>query len=126
MSKNSEQTTDVRQQAMLKALTTYGTVRKAVRMVKISPQTHYNWYKNDEAYRDRVNVWKYEAYEDYREQVLEAVFKKLKEGNVPVMNRLFQTFFGKWAEQADRANPYRPRMTARIKYIDKPPVNATV
>jgi hypothetical protein len=121
MSKSTELTTTLKQETMLQALKiSCGAVSKAAAMTQITPQTHYNWYKNDEEYRDRVDNIKYEFFEEMKDIVMEALLKKLKEGNTSVINRSFQTFFGKWAEQMDRANPYRPRLTARIKYVDKP------
>jgi len=52
--------------------------------------------------------------------VMEAIFKKVKEGNAAVINKSFHTLFAKWAEQMERANPYRPRLVPKIKYVDKP------
>src|SRR5579863_6964795 len=107
MSKSTEQTTAIKQEAMLKALqATYGTVKRAAAMVQITPQTHYNWYKNDEGYREKVDSLKYELYEDYKDLVMEAVLKKVREGNSSIINRSFQTFFAKWVDQMERANPY--------------------
>lgn len=121
MSKSSDLTTSLKQEAMLKALqATCGAVKKAASIAQITPQTHYNWHKNDEAYRSKVDDIQYEAYEAFKELVMEGVLQKVKEGNTSVINRSFQTFFGKWAEQMDRANPYRPRLRAKIKYFDKP------
>lgn len=106
---------------MLRALrSSYGAVRKAAAMVQITPQTHYNWYKHDEDYRDKVDHIKYETFEEYKDLVIEAVFKKVKEGNAAVINKSFHTLFAKWAEQMDRANPYRPRLVPKIRYVDKP------
>lgn len=121
MSKSTDITTSLKQEAMLKALqATYGAVKRAAAMVQITPQAHYNWYKNDDDYRDKVDTLKYELYEEYKDLVMEAVLKKVKEGNSAIINRSFQTFFTKWVEQMERANPYRPRLIARIKYVDKP------
>jgi len=121
MNKNTAQLAFNKKEAMLKALqATYGSVRSAASMAQITPQTHYNWYKYDEDYRDRVDVIKYEAYEEYKDLVIEAVFKKVKEGNAAVINKSFHTLFAKWAEQMERANPYRPRLVPKIKYVDKP------
>lgn len=121
MSKSTELTTALKQENMLQSLkVTYGAVSKAAAMTQITPQTHYNWYKNDENYRDRVDNIKYETFEEYKDIILEALLKKVKEGNAAAINRAFQTFFGKWAEQMERVNPYRPRLTARIKYVDRP------
>lgn len=121
MSKSTELTTALKQENMLQSLkVTYGAVSKAAAMTQITPQTHYNWYKNDENYRDRVDNIKYETFEAYKDIILEALLKKVKEGNAAAINRAFQTFFGKWAEQMERVNPYRPRLTARIKYVDRP------
>jgi len=121
MSKSTELTTALKQETMLQALKiSYGAVSKAAAMTQITSQTHYNWYKNDEEYRDRVDDIKYESFEEYKDIILEALLKKIKEGNATVINRSFQTFFGKWAEQMERVNPYRPRLTAKINYVDKP------
>lgn len=121
MSKSTELTTALKQETMLQALKiSFGAVSKAAAMTQITPQTHYNWYKNDEEYRDRVDSIKFESFEEYKDIILDALLKKVKEGNSAVINRSFQAFFGKWAEQMERVNPYRPRLTARIKYVDKP------
>lgn len=121
MSKSSELTTTLKKQEMLKALqANQGFVRKAAALAQIAAQTHYHWYKHDENYRDKVDNIKYETYEDYKDMVIEAVFKKVQEGNASVINKSFHTLFAKWAEQMERANPYRPRLLPKIKYVDKP------
>lgn len=57
MSKSTELATSLKQETMLQALKiSYGAVSKAATMTQITPQTHYNWYKNDEEYRDRVDT----------------------------------------------------------------------
>jgi hypothetical protein len=110
-----------KQEAMLKALQAEnGSVRRAAKAARISPQSHYNWYKSSAAYRDGVDTIRYQLYEEYKELVLEAVLEKIKEGNVAVINRSFQAFFAGWVEQMERANPYKPRLTAEIKYVDLP------
>jgi hypothetical protein len=121
MSKNSGQVTFNTQQAMLRALkVSCGSVTKAAAMVDITPQTHYNWYRNNEVYRDNVDNIKYEVFEGYKDMVIEAVFKKVSEGNTSVINKCFNTLFAKWAEQMERANPYRPRLLPKINYVKKP------
>jgi hypothetical protein len=121
MSKSSGLTTSLKKEEMLKALqTTYGAVTRAATIVQITPQTHYNWYKYDEDYRDKVDTLKYQSYEEFKDLVLEAVLTKVKEGNSSIINRSFQTFFAKWADQMERANPYRPRLIPRLNYVDKP------
>lgn len=121
MSKNAQISTSLKKEAMLKAMhITQGVVKDAASLAQITPQTHYGWYKNDESYRDRIDTIKYEIFEEYKDLVLDAVFKKIKEGNTSVINNSFKAFFGRWAEQMERSNPYRPRLTARIKYVNKP------
>lgn len=121
MSKNFEFNSSLKQEAMLKALRDMlGNVSKAAARIQITPQTHYNWYKNDEDYRDKVDHIKYQIFEDYKDLVIEAVFNKVKEGNASIINRSFQTLFAKWAEQMEMNNPYRPRLLPKINYIDKP------
>jgi len=121
MSKSSQLTTSLKKEEMLKALqANYGAVRKASIIAQITTQTHYHWYKYDETYRDKVDTIKYETYEEYKELVIAAVLKKVEEGNAAVINRSFHILFAKWAEQMERANPYRPRLVPKIKYVDKP------
>jgi hypothetical protein len=121
MSKNFEFNKSLKQEAMLKALRELScNVCKAAERIHITPQTHYNWYKSDEEYRDKVDYIKYEIYEGYKDLVFEAVVKKVREGNATVITRVFYTLFSKWAEQMERANPYRPRLMPKIRYIDKP------
>ena len=121
MSKSSELTTTLKKGEMLKAVQVcYGGIKRAAALAQISPQTHYNWYKHDEDYRDKIDTLKYESYEEFKDLVLEAVLAKVKEGNASVINKCFHAFFGKWADQMERANPYRPRLVAKIKYFSKP------
>jgi hypothetical protein len=121
MSKSSQQTTFNKQEAMLTALhASMGAVTKAAAIAEITPQTHYNWYKNDEEYHDRVDNIKFVAYEKYREMVLDAVAKKIEEGNTSVINKCFTAFLAKWPEEMERYNPYKPRTIAVMKYVEKP------
>lgn len=104
---------------MLRALqTNLCRVSKAAEIVGITKQTHYNWYKNDEEYRNSVDNIKYESFEEFGDLVFNAVLKKINEGNTAVINRCFFTLFAKWAEQMTRTNPYTPKIIPRIKYID--------
>lgn len=121
MSKFPLVSTSVKKEAMLKSLQNHsGRVSKAAKAIQITRQTHYNWYKEDEVYRNQVDNIKYECFEELGELVLDSVIAKLNEGNPAVISRCFQLMFSKWVEQMARTNPYRPRMTTKIKYIDKP------
>jgi hypothetical protein len=121
MSKSSPQVTFNRKEAMLRALqANFGRVSKAAQAAEITKQTHYNWYKNDEEYRNSVDNIKYECYEEFGDLVFNAVLKKLEEGNTSVINKCFFTLFAKWAEQMAMDNPYRPKLTMKFNYVNKP------
>ncbi len=105
---------------MLTALrANFGRISKAAEAVNITRQTHYHWYRHDEEYRNSVDNIKYETYEEFEDMVLEAVIKKLNEGNASVINRCFNTVFSKWAENMAKASPVKPKIITRIKYVSK-------
>ncbi len=106
---------------MLRAMqANLGCVSKAAADAEITKQTHYNWYKNDEVYRESIDNIKYESYEEFRDLVFNAVLKKVNEGDTAVINRCFFTLFNKMTEQMTNDNTYRPRLTAKFNYINKP------
>ena len=118
--------TSIKKEAMLRSLrANFGRVTKAANAIQITRQTHYNWYKEDEEYRNQVDNIKYESYDAFGDLVFDTVIKKLTEGNTSVANRCFQTMFSRWAEHMEVTNPFKTRLVARIKYTDKPTHDAT-
>ncbi len=121
MSKSTFMQTFAKKEAMIKALqANYGRISKAADTAQITRQTHYNWYKEDEEYRRRVDNIKYEAFDAFGDLVFDVVIKKLNEGNTAVVNRCFQTMFGRWPEHMEMTNPYKAVIVAKYNYVDKP------
>jgi hypothetical protein len=109
------------QQRMLKALAAhYGIVSRACKATGISRQTHYNWYSENEAYRERVDTLKFECHEEFKDLIMQAVIKKIKEGNTTIIALCFKTACAKDAECMERLNPYKERITAAIKIVPHP------
>lgn len=120
MEKSLHISTSIHQATMIAALqATCGNVNRAAEKAHISRQAHYNWYKNDEAYREQGDMIKYESYQEFRDLVMESVVQKLKEDNTSVINRCFQNLFAKFPQEMQRGNPYHPRLVAKIKYFHK-------
>lgn len=73
---------DRRKQAMIKALKlTLGNVQEACAQIKINRSTHYDWYKNDEGYREQVD----EVREEIFDFVESKIYKLIKQENVAMI-----------------------------------------
>lgn len=73
-------TMDIQKKAMIEALeTSLGIVSDACRKVGIVRQTHYNWMKNDEEYREAVKDIDNIAL-DFAESQL---FRQIRDGEIP-------------------------------------------
>jgi hypothetical protein len=109
------------QQRMLKALAAhYGIVSRACKATGISRQTHYNWYSENEAYRERVDTLKFECHEEFKDIIMQAVIKKINEGNTTIIALCFKAICLKDAETMERLNPYKARIQAAIKVVPHP------
>jgi len=124
MSKKSSAVNTMHQQArMLKALeASYGNVSRAAKATRITRQTHYNWYRQDEAYAEKVNLLKHECHEEFKDLVREGIRKKVIEGNTTILALCYRTLFNeKVMANEEIHNPFRERLRAKIRYVDLPP-----
>lgn len=119
--KSSAVNTAKQQTRMLKALeANHGNVSKAAKATGITRQTHYNWYRQDEEYMDKVDLLKHECHEEFKDLVREGIRKKVIEGNTTILALCYRTLFSEKAMMKMEAmNPYRERMTTRIKYVTR-------
>ena len=122
--KSSPVNTQHQQQRMLKALEAhYGNVSKATKAVGITRQTHYNWYKENEEYCEKVDLLKVQCHEEFKDLIMEAVIKKIKEGNTQIIALCFKTVCAEDAEQLQKLNPYKPKLKMRIRVMPNPNPN---
>ncbi len=117
--KSSAASTAQQQTRMLKALqASYCNVTRATKAVGITRQTHYNWYKNDQEYQDKVDDLKFECHEEFKDLVMEGIVKKLKEGNTAILSLCYKTLVVKDQEHLSSMNPYKTQMRAVYKLSD--------
>jgi len=121
MEKRPNQSTIYRRQDILKALrVNYGIVSRAARLAKITPQTHYNWYREDELYAEAVNLIKYESHEQFKDLVMEAVHKKIEEGNTVVIMMCYKSLYKDMPKVLEQGTPFKERIKVGIKVVSKP------
>ena len=121
MAKSDQLSTIHRQQRMLKALSAhYGIVTRAAKAAGITPQTHYNWYRGDEQYAEQVNLIKYECHENFKNLVMDAVIKKVNEGNTTIIAMCYKSLFKDLPERMERGSPFRARPKVAIRVQSKP------
>lgn len=121
MSKSNSANTAKQQTRMLKALeANHGNVSKAAKAAGISRKTHYNWYREDEGYAEEVNLLKHECQEEFKDLVREGIRKKVMEGNTTILALCYKTLFSeKTMLRMEINNPYKERITTRIKYVTR-------
>ena len=119
--KSNQFSTIHRQQRMLKALVAnHGIVIRAAKAAGITPQTHYNWYKEDKEYQSHVDNIKFECFEEFKELVLQAVRKKIEEGNTTIIAMCYKQVCHKEHETMQNLTPYKPRFKPLIKIAPHP------
>ena len=110
-----------RKERMLEALIAHhGIVTRAAKATGITPQTHYNWYKEDEEYQSEVEMLKYECYEEFKDIVMEAVLKKINEGNTSIIAMCYKSLFKTKPEQMEMKTPFKQRLKVGINYVPRP------
>jgi regulatory Fis family protein len=121
MTKSTQFSTIHRQQRMIKALrASGGIVTRAAKMAGITPQTHYNWYREDEQYADEVVLLKYECHEEFKDLVMEAVRKKIKEGNTTIIAMCYRSVFKDIPTKMEQGTPFKEQVRVGIKVVSQP------
>jgi len=94
MNKNSPVQTSKQKEAMILALeANYGNVRKAAKMAKIVPSTHYRWLKEDEDYANCSENVRDISYRNVKENLIDAALRKVEKGDSSVLNKMLSIFF---------------------------------
>ena len=122
--KSSPMSTIQRQQRMLRALRACnGIVTRSAKAAGITSQTHYNWIREDETYQKNVAAIKFECFEDFKDLVMEAVIKKVKQGNTTIIALCYKTVLAEQAETLQKLSPYRDRLKMSIRVMPNPNPN---
>jgi hypothetical protein len=119
--KSSQFGTIQRQERMLKALLAYhGIVTRAAAAAGITPTSHYNWYREDQDYQNKVNSIKFQCHEEFKELVMQAVRKKIEEGNTTIIALCYKQVCLKEQENMQNLTPYKPVFKPLIKIAPHP------
>jgi hypothetical protein len=111
-----------RKERMLKALEAHhGIVTRAAKAAGITPQTHYNWYREDQDYQNQVEMLKYKCHEEFKDLVMDAVLKKIQEGNTSIIAMCYKSLFKKIHEFLEIKTPYKQNLKAAIRLVSPPP-----
>ena len=122
MSKNSVIGTDRQKKAMMSALqANYGNVRKAAKIARISPQTHYRWLQEDRPYAEETQSIKDIGYKNVKDNLLEMALARAEKGDNAVLNQLMRIFFKGLPDELIALNMYnKVPFRIGIRYVDKP------
>jgi hypothetical protein len=122
MGNNSPDTIAKQKAVMLTAIeANYGNITKAAKMVKITPQTHYRWLKEDSDYENMTENAKDIGFRNVKDSLLELSLKMAEKGNAMVLNQMLRIFFKNTPEEmkvVSRNNNMRVR--ASVKWVSTP------
>lgn len=119
MSKSTALKTQHQKTRMLKALEACrGNVSKASKATGITRQTHYNWFKEDNEYNNSVSKLRFECHEQFKDLIMDAVIKKIEQGNTAIIALCFKAVCMKNIENLESLNPFKERLKAVYKLVD--------
>jgi len=107
MEKRNLTSTAKQKEMMIKALeANYGNIRKAAKLTKIAPSTHYRWLKEDRVYAEQTENMRDISYRNIKDDLLDLALAKAKKGSEPVLNKLLGMFFKNLQYEMDRVKNY--------------------
>jgi hypothetical protein len=100
MSKNSPVATALKKQAMIKALeANFGNIVISASKAGITPQTHYRWCKEDDAYYKAAESLKDIGLRNVKESLLDIAMQKIRKGDSSVLNKMLGIFLKEMPEE---------------------------
>ncbi len=96
-----------------------GNVREACKAVGITPQTHYNWRKEDSDYDDDVIRMKNICNFHIQEALILEAFNRISKGSDSVLNQMLRIYLKKVPDAMERVSLMMdtPHLKVGFRYV---------